>query len=320
MKKIRLLTSMFIAVFLIMQCVSSSLASGNSFPDLDNHWSKVYVDSLIEKGGIHGLPDGTFMPEKDITLGELLKIIICVTLGEQPIGKSHWAENYFEAAISQGIILKEDYRVDELDRTVTRYDVSKIIHNTMLGVLEEEDIINVQDYTTHITDWGISCRKCMEHVEQCYAKGIIAGMPDGTFSGDKNMTRGEACAVIMRMLDKSIRLTQECEKNESNQEQMASDVVKITANEAKEILQKETEAYLVDVRTPAEYSIKHINGSILIPVDSIADTIKSIIPNESSIIIVFCSSGKRSSVAAKALLELGYINVYDMGSINDWQD
>ncbi len=37
-----------------------------------------------------------------------------------------------------------------------------------------------------------------------------------------------------------------------------------------------------------------------------------------AVILVYCRSGVRSEAASKALIELGYSNVYDFGGIIDW--
>ena len=38
-------------------------------------------------------------------------------------------------------------------------------------------------------------------VSSCCAAGILPGMPDGTFSGAQNVTRAQACTVIVRMMN-----------------------------------------------------------------------------------------------------------------------
>ena len=73
---------------------------------------------------------------------------------------------------------------------------------------------------------------------------------------------------------------------------------------------------LVDVRSIYEYNAKHINGAISAPLEEIEniDFAKNIN------LIVYCRSGSRSREAALKLLELGYVNVYDLGSIDNWQE
>ncbi|HRP27541.1 MAG TPA: rhodanese-like domain-containing protein [Burkholderiaceae bacterium] len=36
-------------------------------------------------------------------------------------------------------------------------------------------------------------------------------------------------------------------------------------------------------------------------------------------IVLYCASGGRSALAGKALLDLGYTEVYNLGAFNDWQ-
>ena len=82
-------------------------------------------------------------------------------------------------------------------------------------------------------------------------------------------------------------------------------------------------ALLIDVRSITEYNQGHIEGAINIDVQEILNVTDSLIYNNASIsknkkIIVYCRSGSRSNSAATKLVELGYTNVYDLGSIDNW--
>ena len=80
-------------------------------------------------------------------------------------------------------------------------------------------------------------------------------------------------------------------------------------------------AIIVDVRTKDEYDENHIDGAVLLPVDDITEEkAKEIINSKDDVIIVYCKSGVRSSKAASALDKLGYHNVYNLGSINNWKE
>ena len=41
-------------------------------------------------------------------------------------------------------------------------------------------------------------------------------------------------------------------------------------------------------------------------------------PDKEQLILVYCRSGNRSKTASKALVDLGYTNVYEFGGINTW--
>ena len=88
---------------------------------------------------------------------------------------------------------------------------------------------------------------------------------------------------------------------------------------AKELIINES-AILVDVRTEAEYNENHISGALL-PVDDITEeTASEVISNKDTKIIVYCKSGKRSGEAKEKLENLGYTNVYNLGSISNWKE
>jgi rhodanese-related sulfurtransferase len=69
---------------------------------------------------------------------------------------------------------------------------------------------------------------------------------------------------------------------------------------------------IIDVRTPGEFSKGSIAGSVNIPVDVLADKIKSVIPDQNKTIYLYCLSGSRSETAAHILAGLGYTQAYSM--------
>lgn len=93
---------------------------------------------------------------------------------------------------------------------------------------------------------------------------------------------------------------------------------KITAQQAKEIIDSNLKTIILDVRTKAEYDEGHIKDSILIPDTEIAEKAENMLPDKNAEILIYCRSGRRSEVAAKKLINLGYTNVKDFGGIIDW--
>ena len=94
-------------------------------------------------------------------------------------------------------------------------------------------------------------------------------------------------------------------------------------NKTDAVTKMEDGAILIDVRSSQEYNEKHIDGAININVEDILNTDGALVYDNSEIgfnktIIVYCRSGSRSNTAANKLIELGYTNVYDLGSINNW--
>ena len=94
--------------------------------------------------------------------------------------------------------------------------------------------------------------------------------------------------------------------------------VNITAEEAKQIMDSEEGYSILDVREQDEYDAGHIPGAILIPYTQIDEKAKDMLPDKDQLILVYCRSGRRSKIAAEALVELGYTNIKEFGGILDW--
>ena len=92
----------------------------------------------------------------------------------------------------------------------------------------------------------------------------------------------------------------------------------ITAQEAKEIMDTEEGYIILDVREQDEYDAGHIPGAILIPYTQIAEKAEDVLTDKEQLILVYCRSGRRSKIAAEALVELGYTNIKEFGGISDW--
>jgi rhodanese-related sulfurtransferase len=70
--------------------------------------------------------------------------------------------------------------------------------------------------------------------------------------------------------------------------------------------------FLVDVRTPGEFSSGNVRGSVNIPLDSIPNQLSKF-KNKKSV-IVFCRSGNRSGQAKSYLEQNGITNVINGGT------
>lgn len=94
--------------------------------------------------------------------------------------------------------------------------------------------------------------------------------------------------------------------------------VNITAQEAKELMDREEGYVILDVRTEEEYAQGHIPGAILIPDYEIETKAEEVLTDKDQMILVYCRSGRRSKNAAQVLLELGYTDIREFGGIIDW--
>jgi len=74
-------------------------------------------------------------------------------------------------------------------------------------------------------------------------------------------------------------------------------------------------ALILDVRTKGEYASGHINGSVNIPVEQLANNLNKL-KDKKRIIITCCASGMRSASAKGILTSNGFSTVHNGGA---WQ-
>ena len=90
----------------------------------------------------------------------------------------------------------------------------------------------------------------------------------------------------------------------------------ITSNDLKEML-KNKDFVLIDVHIPEQEHIKETD--YFIPYNQV-DEIATKIPNKNAKVVLYCRSGSMSKIAAKALVERGYTNVYELKyGLNEWK-
>ena len=121
---------------------------------------------------------------------------------------------------------------------------------------------------------------------------------------------------LMILLLLAVMLLTACGQDKENDQ--GAVYVNITAEEAKQIMDKEEGFIILDVRTQEEYDEGHIPGAIVISHEEIAERAEEVLTDKDQLILVYCRSGRRSKLAAEALVELGYTNIKEFGGIIDW--
>ena len=120
---------------------------------------------------------------------------------------------------------------------------------------------------------------------------------------------------LMILLLVAAMLTACSQTTEENREAV---YMNITAQEAKEIMDTRQGYVILDVRAQEEYDQGHIPGAIVIPHTEVEEQAESVLKDKDQLILVYCRSGRRSKLAADALVKLGYTNIMEFGGILDW--
>jgi adenylyltransferase/sulfurtransferase len=96
-------------------------------------------------------------------------------------------------------------------------------------------------------------------------------------------------------------------------------VRQIHVEELRDLLATGAPVYLLDVRKPWEHDRAALPGSVLIPLDELADRADDVRPPPGALLVTYCHHGIRSLNAAYLLEQLGHAEVYSLaGGIDAW--
>ena len=93
----------------------------------------------------------------------------------------------------------------------------------------------------------------------------------------------------------------------------------ISPVQAQELLSKDDNTVLLDVRTQDEFLAGHIQGSTLMPVQLLSQNLSELDEIKNKKIVVYCASGMRSVSASRTLSEHGFSVLNMSGGIGQWK-
>jgi phage shock protein E len=73
-------------------------------------------------------------------------------------------------------------------------------------------------------------------------------------------------------------------------------------------------ALVVDVRSRGEFGSGHLPKAVNIPLDEIGTTLPRRVSDKNQTLLLHCLSGTRSGMAKAKLKQMGYANVFNLGS------
>ncbi len=92
----------------------------------------------------------------------------------------------------------------------------------------------------------------------------------------------------------------------------------LNAAQAMELLKKNPEVFILDVRTVQEYQELRLEGARLIPIDQFVRRLGEVPKGRP--VLVYCAVGSRSSQVANYLARQGYDSVFNMyGGVYGWK-
>lgn len=181
-----------------------------SFTDMEEHWAKALVTRLAGMGVVAGYPGGLFKPGEEVTRAQCTVMLVrALGLPEgtdldlagftDAGGIPLWARGAVAAAVKHGLMKgypePDGSATFRAGQSMTRNELAVLIAR----IMEKE--IGPTTGTVQFADADKIPGWAREAVGAVAAKGIVTGYEDQTFRGENIVTRAEAAAMILRLLD-----------------------------------------------------------------------------------------------------------------------
>jgi len=173
-----------------------------SYTDIAGHRDEIYITEYSSHGLVSGYPDGTFLPDANITRAEVTALINKLELPAvnqngtvfTDVPSSEWYYDIIHNAVKSGLVSGYEDNTFQPQKNITRFEAISIVSR----MVESEDVDSVQlPYSDedNIPAWVDNA------VRNLYAAGIIGTYDSNAISGNTPITRAE----MVKMLDKMMR-------------------------------------------------------------------------------------------------------------------
>jgi len=189
----------------------------NIFTDVSVYdWYYKGVKNTYLSGLMLGVGNNRFSPNSDLTLAQAVAVAarfhaMIFNKKIQTNGET-WYLPYWSYAINNGLLSKSMLTVELPDtvkatRAETAFLLCEAIKNSTIGrkVINNSSIPDLKNIPTEY----------QEAVKQLYSYGIFAGMTDGLFHGEQNITRAQIAVIISRILNENERIPYDEKYNNS---------------------------------------------------------------------------------------------------------
>jgi len=180
----------------------------NKFNDVPiDAWYRSDVDWLVKAGAIKGMSSTVFAPDNHMTVAEYLKVLLASMYRDDMINAyykgSKWYDPYFEFS---ALSINEDgfVGVEDAEREISRYEMAVLLARAYKMLVQPNVYQHALDSADSgaIGDFDKIPEQYREAVLVCYFAKMLKGMDgEGSFFGDKTLTRCEASATVVRLFN-----------------------------------------------------------------------------------------------------------------------
>ena len=220
--KVKRLLSGLLALVMVLTATILPASAATTFPDIQNHWAKSYIEAMTAAGMFKGYEDGNFKPENQLTTAEALALCARTigldssttmdiatdyydTVKTTLNNEQTWFYQEFAVCLATGILtsadLKSLYQSGALTKPLEKEDLAVYLVRAMqLGPMADR----LTSYPLTFDDASSIASDAKPSVYLLHVYGIVEGDQFNDFSPKLNVTR----AVMATMLTRAIAYMQ----------------------------------------------------------------------------------------------------------------
>ena len=211
MYSVRKILAVILALAMVF-AMSASVFAAKSFPDLEGHWSKTYMEDLYNRGLLTGYPDGTMGPEKLITGAEALTFLAKLYTTNKTedeaihgdfgktvdsVTSTAWVKSFLEKALAADIVSASELKAMKLFEPLPKEQLAMFI---VRAIKMEEDAALLEDTELTFADVDKISEECYGSVALLTKLEITVGDNNNNWGPDGDVTRAVAATMVSKIL------------------------------------------------------------------------------------------------------------------------
>ena len=211
MRTTRKIITLIAALALLFSSVVPAFADG--FTDLEDHWSKPYMEKLVEKGIMAGYADGTIKPDKTVTAAEafvmLANLYDLKDAAKEEIYKDYgptvekesdvsWANKQIAICMAADIITEAELKNITFSAEMPKQNLAVYM---VRAIQKADEAAKLEKAELEYKDAADITSKCLGSVALLTEMKIVSGDTNGNFTPKASVTRGVFATMLCNILD-----------------------------------------------------------------------------------------------------------------------
>ena len=213
MRTTRKLITLIAALALIFTSVVPAFAA--DFTDLEGHWSKTFMERLVEKGIMAGYADKTVKPDKTLTAAEAFVMLANLyDLNDEAKAEIHkdfgeaveknadskvkWAYPQLEICLAAEIFTESELKNITLTAEMPKQNLAVYM---VRAIRKADDAAKLNDAKLDYKDAADITSKCLGSIALLTDIKVVSGDTNGNFTPKASVTRAVFATMLCNILD-----------------------------------------------------------------------------------------------------------------------